>query len=298
VRRGCFLPAYDPAVRAVVLDAAGQPRLDEIPEPSGDGALVRVRACGLCGSDVEKLGRAPAGTVLGHEVVGDLADGRRVVLVHHEGCGVCARCRAGHESTCEQFGEPTIAPGGFAELVLAHGTVDVPDGIDDVVASYAEPLACVLRGAERVPAGRVLVVGCGFVGALFVAVLRVRGNEVFATDPRRERCVALGAPQPDGPVDTAVLCAPAGADEAAAALEPGGTLLVFADAGALALNEVYRKELYVIGSRSATPRHLRRAVALLPELELPAAEVLPLERFADGLERYRSGATLKVVFTP
>jgi len=285
-------------VRAVVLDGAGQPRLDEVPEPAGEGVPVRVRACGLCGSDVEKLGHAPAGTVLGHEVVGELEDGRRVVLVHHEGCGVCARCRAGHESTCEQFREPTIVPGGFAERVLARATVDVPDGIDDAVASYAEPLACVLRGAERVPAGRVLVVGCGFVGALFVAALRLRGNEVFATDPRRERCDALGAPPPNGPVDTAVLCAPAGADEAAAALEPGGTLLVFADAGALDLDEVYRKELYVIGSRSATPRHLRRAVALLGELDLPAAEVLPLERFAEGLERYRSGAALKIVFRP
>jgi L-iditol 2-dehydrogenase len=284
-------------VRAVVLDAAGQPRLDDFPEPSGDGVLVRVRACGLCGSDVEKLGRVPGGTVLGHEVVGELVDGRRVVLVHHEGCGACARCRTGHESTCEQFREPTIVPGGFAERVLARGTVDVPDGVDDAVASYAEPLACVLRGAERVPAGRVLVVGCGFVGALMVAALRLRGNEVFATDLRPERCEALAAPAPDGPVETAVLCAPGGADEAAAALEPGGTLLVFADAGALDLDEVYRKELYVVGSRSATPRHLRRAVELLPELDLPPAEVLPLERFAEGLERYRSGAALKIVFT-
>jgi threonine dehydrogenase-like Zn-dependent dehydrogenase len=51
-------------VRAVVLDAAGQPALAELPEPQGDGELVRVLACGLCGSDVEKLGRAPSGTVL------------------------------------------------------------------------------------------------------------------------------------------------------------------------------------------------------------------------------------------
>jgi hypothetical protein len=54
----------------------------------------------------------------------------------------------------------------------------------------------------------------------------------------------------------------------------------------------------VIGSRSATPRHLRRAVDLLPELDLPAPEVLPLERFGEGLERYRSGEALKIVFVP
>ena len=285
-------------MRAVVLDGEGRPELAELPEPAGDGVPVHVRATGLCGSDVEKLGRAPAGTVLGHEVAGELEDGRRVALVHHQGCGACARCRAGHESTCERFSEPTIVPGGFAERVLARGTVDVPDGIDDVRASYAEPLACVLRGAERVPAGRVLVVGCGFVGALFVAVLRSRGHEVFGTDPRRARCEALGVEPPDGPVDAAVLCAPGGADEAAAALEPGGTLLVFADAGRLALDAVYRGELYVIGSRSATPRHLRRALQLMPELDLPEPEVLPLERFEEGLERYRSGEALKVVFTP
>jgi hypothetical protein len=99
-------------------------------------------------------------------------------------------------------------------------------------------------------------------------------------------------------VDAAVLCAPGGADDAARHVEPGGTVLVFADAGRLALEAVYRRELTVVGSRSATPRHLEAAVSLLRELELPDPTVLPLERFAEGLELYRSGAALKVVFTP
>jgi threonine dehydrogenase-like Zn-dependent dehydrogenase len=285
-------------MRAVVLGADGQPELAEIPDPSGPGLPVRILACGLCGSDVEKIGAAPPGTVLGHEVVAEDDDGRRLALVHHAGCGQCARCRAGHESTCESFREPTIVPGGFAERALANGVVELPDGVDDVLATYAEPLACVLRAAERVPAGRVLVVGCGFVGQLFVRALRLRGNEVFAVDPRAERVALADATAPDGPVDAAVLCASGGADEAADALEPGGTLLVFAPAGPLDVDAVYRKELYVIGSRSATPRHLRKAVGLLAELDLPAAEVLPLDRFAEGLERYRSGEALKVVFRP
>jgi L-iditol 2-dehydrogenase len=286
-------------VRAVVLGPDGQPALAEIPEPSGAGLPVRIRACGLCGSDVEKLGRPElAGTVLGHEVVAEDADGRRFVLVHHEGCGRCERCRAGHETTCERFRTPTIVPGGFAERGLANGTVELPQDIDDVAGAFAEPLACVLRGAERIPAGRVLVVGCGSIGLLFVQVLRARGNEVFATDPRPERVALADAGPPDGTVDSAVLTAPGGPDDAAAALEPGGTLLVFASAGALNVDAIYRRELYVIGSRSSTPRHLRRAVALLPELELPPAEVLPLDRFAEGVESYRKGDALKVVFTP
>ena len=64
------------------------------------------------------------------------------------------------------------------------------------------------------------------------------------------------------------------------------------------LDDVYRRELRVEGVRSATPRHLREAVALLPELELPRPTVLPLERFAEGPDLYRRGQVLKVVFVP
>jgi hypothetical protein len=65
-----------------------------------------------------------------------------------------------------------------------------------------------------------------------------------------------------------------------------------------ALDTVYRRELQVVGSRSATLASFEAAIALLPELELPPVEVLPLERFAEGVEHYRRGDALKVVFTP
>ena len=280
-------------MRAVVLDEQGQPALAAVAEPQGDGELVNVLACGLCGSDVEKIGAATAGTVLGHEAVAETA-GRRVALVHHLPCGECDRCLAGHESTCEAFRAATIVPGGFAERVRAHETLSLPDGIDDATATYVEPLACVLRAAERLPPGRVLVVGNGFVGRLFGAVLRRRGDDVFSVDadPRRD------GRHPDGPVDAAVLCAPGGGTAAAAALVPAGTLLVFAPSAPLGLDAVYRRELTVLGSRSATPRHMREAISLLPGLDLPEPTVLPLERFQEGLELYRRGEALKVVFTP
>jgi len=278
-------------VRAVVLGASGEPEIADIPEPRG-AEIVRVLACGLCGSDVEKLGVAPAGTVLGHEVVGEVEDGRRVALVHHLPCGECTRCLAGHESTCASFRAATIAPGGFAERVHATGGwVELPDAVDNAIGTYAEPLACVLRGAERLPRGRVLVIGQGFVGRLFRAALEHRGDDVFAVDSDPTR----SGREPDGPVGAAVVCAPAAALDA---VEPGGTVLVFAPAGPLDLDEVYRHELTVVGSRSATPRHLEQAVALLPELELPEPAVLQLERFAEGLELYRGHGALKVVFAP
>jgi threonine dehydrogenase-like Zn-dependent dehydrogenase len=140
----------------------------------------------------------------------------------------------------------------------------------------------------------VVIVGHGFVGRLFSAVLARRGDEVFAVDadPRRN------GPAPDGPVGAVVLCAPGGAETAVEAVEPGGTILVFADAGGIPAAPIYRRELTIVGSRSATLSHMREAVELLPELDLPEPVVLPLERFAEGLELFRRHEALKVVFTP
>ena len=292
-------------MRAVVLDEAGQPALADLPEPEGEGELVSVRACGLCGTDVQTLdGRVARGTVLGHEVAAEDAEGRRVALVHHLPCGECERCRAGHETTCERFPAPTIVPGGFAERARAAVTVPLPDGVDDATGTFAEPLACVLRALERIPRGRVLVVGCGFAGLLFVQALVRRGDEVLAADPlphRLDLALGYGATPAEGPVGAAVLCAHAGLDGALEALEPGGTLLVFSwlpDRPTLDFEALLRRELSVVGSCSATPAAMRDAVALLPELDPVPTVMLPLERFAEGLELYRTQEAVKVVFSP
>jgi L-iditol 2-dehydrogenase len=281
-------------MRAVSLDAAGRPEVRDVDEPDGAGELVRVLACGLCGSDVEKLRPEFAGAILGHEVVGETADGRRVALVHHRGCGECERCRAGHESTCDQFAAPTIRPGGFAERVRADAWIDLPAGLSDAEATAVEPLACVVRGADAVPPGRVLVLGQGFVGRLFASVLARRGDEVFAldADPRRS------GREPDGPVDAVVICAPRAAATALEWVAPAGTILVFADAGALPAEQIYRRELTVAGRRSASPDAMREALAILPELELPEPTVLPLHRFGEGLDLFLRRDAAKVVFVP
>jgi L-iditol 2-dehydrogenase len=291
-------------MRAVALDAAGQPALADVPEPDGPGELVGIRACGLCGTDVQKLGRAAAGTVLGHEVVAEDPAGRRVALVHHLPCGECARCRSGHETTCERFPEPTILPGGFAERARAAATIPLPDDVDDAVGTFAEPLACVLRAVERIPRGRVLVVGCGFAGLLFTQVLVRRGDDVLAADPlphRLELALGYGAEPANGRVDAAVLCAHAGLEPTLDALEPGGTLLVFSwlvDPAPVDFERLLRRELTVVGSCSATPAAMREAVALLPSLDSIPTVILPFERFAEGLELYASHEAVKVVFTP
>lgn len=283
--------AYDVTVRAVVLDADGQPQLGDVDAPDDS---VPVLACGLCGSDVEKLGSpCSGGVVLGHEVA--VREGeRRLALIHHRPCGECARCRAGHESTCEEFPRATIFPGGFAERVRAADGVEIPDSVDDVHATMIEPLACVLRGAARVPHGRVLVVGNGFVGRLFRAVLERRGDDVFVVDADPARAGRA----PDGPVDAVVICARGGGVAALEAVDAGGFVLAFADAGNLEADAIYRRELTVAGSRSATPETMREAAQLLPLLPVPEPTVLPLERFAEGLALFTSRRALKVVFTP
>ena len=291
-------------MRAVVLDSSGLPELADVPGPSGGGQLVRVHACGLCGSDVEKLGRGTPGTVLGHEVTGELEDGSRVTVMHRVPCGVCERCLAGHQSTCGEFRELRITPGGFAEQLRATHCVPLPDAFGELDGIWVEPLACVLRAAELVPRGRVLVVGCGAIGLLWTQVLTLRGDTVVAADPRADRlagAIAVGATVDDDPIAAAVLTAPAGIDDALGRLEPGGTLLVFAapeGAFPTSLEIVYRNELEVLGSRSATPASFRLAVDVLPSLALPPVTTLPLERFVAGVELYRRGEALKVVFTP
>lgn len=291
-------------MRAVVLDSGGQPVLADVPEPRGAGLLVRVLGCGLCGSDVEKLGRWPAGAVLGHEVAGELEDGSRVTVMHRVPCGTCERCRAGHQSTCGEFRATRIEPGGFAEYLRATHCVPLPPELDELAGVWVEPLACVLRARDHVPRGRVLVVGAGAVGQLWVQALRARGDTVVAADlrpERLERARALGAVVDDDPVDAAVLAAHGGLNDALTRLDPGGTLVVFAAPSELvptALDAVYRKELTLVGSRSGTPAFFRDAVELLPALRLPETAVFPLERFDEGLAAYRSGTATKVVFTP
>jgi L-iditol 2-dehydrogenase len=306
-------------MRAVVVGDTGELELRELPppQPREGESLIRVAAVGVCGSDVEKLGDARlAGSVLGHELAGVVEAGplagRRVTLLHRVPCGVCPACLSGHETVCPQYLASGLRPGGFAELLVASGLhapaiVPLPDAVPDVAATFAEPLACVLRACEQLPRGRGAVVGCGAVGLLALRVLARRGDDLTALDPDARRLeLARRHAEPGGAADLdfALVTAPDGLGDALAALRPGGTCLLFAARPGPApvdLDLVYRRELVLRGSRSAPPRHLRAAVDLLADgLEVAdlATDVLPLAAFADGLARYRRREALKVVLRP
>jgi len=186
----------------------------------GAGELVlKVRLAGLCGTDLFKLerGNVAPGTVLGHELVGEVAAtgkgvsafdrGDRVVVPHHVACGTCILCRRGAETMCEAFRENLLAPGGFAEHVLVRArAVDLaahklPDGVADEVAVFMEPAACVLRAVGRAAIdarGVAAIQGAGGMGLLHLLVLkaaspRVRTVVIDPIDARRRLASTLGA---------------------------------------------------------------------------------------------------------
>jgi L-iditol 2-dehydrogenase len=194
-------------------------RIEEMPVPSiGPGeVLVRVRASGICGSDVMEWYRAhSAPLVLGHEIAGEvvaLGDGvgrfrvgDRVFVTHHVPCGECRYCRQGHPSVCDTLRRTHFHPGGFAEYVrvpqinVERGTVPLPDELSFDEGSFIEPLACVVRGqwmARLQPGQTVLVIGSGAAGLLHVQLARAWGaGRVIAADINESRLRAareLGA---------------------------------------------------------------------------------------------------------
>jgi len=197
-------------VKAAVFHGGGRITPGDWPRPAvGAGELLlRVRGCGLCGSDIAKIvapeTRGPA--VFGHEVVGDVIEagdgvagvavGDRVVAAHHVPCGQCHYCRRGSESMCRAFKASNLDPGGFAEYVrvppanVRHATFRIPEHLTDEEASFVEPLACCLRAVDRarVEAGdTALVVGLGSIGCLFTQLLARAGAAVVGADPLAAR---------------------------------------------------------------------------------------------------------------
>jgi L-idonate 5-dehydrogenase len=174
-----------------------------VPEPGPGEVRLRVRYCGICGSDLSlyKTGVwSGPDVVLGHEISavvdldpsGEWASGARVVpYPAGRGCGECVWCREGKVRYC--LNPPTGQyGGGFAEFLTVPRTslIPVPDDLDDRAASVAEPLGVALRGvamAEPTPADLAYVSGLGPIGLFAAAGLAAAGCRVLGADPRADR---------------------------------------------------------------------------------------------------------------
>lgn len=204
-------------MKAAIFDQVGRPlRIGEVPDPTpgGDEVVLRVEACGICGSDLH-ITEDPApfgigeGFVLGHEIAGEvvavgksvttLKAGDMVAVVPMRGCGHCERCRSGDPARCVEM---RLIGGGYAEYVAvaARQCHILPDGVRVRDAALAEPLAvalhCVVRSGMKV-GDRVAVLGAGPIGLLIAFWARRLGasHVVMADlhDHQTERAYALGA---------------------------------------------------------------------------------------------------------
>lgn len=197
----------------VVACAGGDKTLLErrpVPPPGPGEILLRLRVVGFCGTDLFKLktGSAAPGSVLGHELVGevsavgqgvvDFSIGDRVVVPHHVPCGTCVYCRRGNETMCAVFKENLMEPGGFADAILIRRRATdlaarkVPDALSDEGAVFMEPAACVLRGIRRsglMNEGVAVVLGAGSMGLLHLLMLKavLPSVEVVMVDLDAER---------------------------------------------------------------------------------------------------------------
>ena len=189
-----------------------------IPKIGPSDVLVKMRACGVCGTDIEKVrGLHITPPMLGHEVVGEIAEigeqvkgfevGERVFVHHHVPCYVCHYCRRGDYTVCNSFVQTTIEPCGFAEYFRVPRTnvergaiLKLPSNISYEEGALIEPTACCIRGLSKSrirPGDDFVVIGCGPMGLTHIRLLTIFGaGRIFGTDVvgfRLEAAKKLGA---------------------------------------------------------------------------------------------------------
>jgi len=180
-------------------------RIEEIPIPEIDDneLLVKVQACGICGSDVMewyRLKKAPS--VLGHEMAGDIVKvgknvkkfkvGDRIFVSHHVPCNTCSFCENDQHTLCKTLHSTNFYPGGFAEYLkvpeinVDRGVFILPKEISYEEGAFIEPLACAVRGMRiaGIKSGQsALVLGSGVAGLLNIKLAKAMGaSKIFATD--------------------------------------------------------------------------------------------------------------------
>jgi alcohol dehydrogenase, propanol-preferring len=305
----------------MVLVAPGAPlREAELAEPDpGPGqVLVRVRACGVCRTDLHvadgELPEPKLPLVLGHQIVGEVVrDGRRIGIPWLGWAdGECRYCRSGRENLCERaLFTGYRVDGGYAEYAVADERfcLELPEAYGDVEAA---PLLCAgLIGYRALrlagDAERLGLYGFGSSAHLIAQVARWQGRRVFAfTRAGDEEAQAfareLGAEwagasdePPPIPLDAAILFAPAGELVPAAlrVLAPGGTVVCagihMSDIPSFPY-ELLWEERSVRSVANLTRADGREFLALAPRVPVrTVVEELPLARANEGLDRLRSG---------
>lgn len=206
-------------MRAVRLHGVRDLRVETAPKPErGENeVLLRVRAVGVCGSDLHYYteggigaARATEPFILGHEFAaevvegGDLEPGTLVAVDPNRSCGLCEWCREGYPNLCPNVEFTGVPPyqGAMAEYVTARPEelVTLPEGMDAATAALLEPLGIAVHAldlAHLKPMASVAVLGAGPIGLLIAQVARLCGaGQLIVVEPleyRRELALKLGA---------------------------------------------------------------------------------------------------------
>ena len=328
----------------------GEFEVREMPEHelAGNEVLLKVAACGVCGTDVHiyhgDKGSAEVvpPVVLGHELAGTVVEvganvkslkvGDRVAVDPNSYCGECHYCRIGKKQLCTNlYAVGVNRDGGFAEYchVPEGQCYRLSDNVPLEFGAMAEPLACCIHGIDRagIRAGdTVLVIGGGAIGLLMVQLAKLSGASIaILSEPvehRRRIALEVGADAVIDPinedlkarireltgidgVDVVIECvgntiATAQSFEAA---KRGTTLLLFSvpKAGAthpLSLEQVYQKELKIVGSMINPDTH-QRAVDLINSGRIQLAPIIthrfPVEQLKEAILMQMSSESIKVL---
>jgi L-iditol 2-dehydrogenase len=199
-------------MRAGVYRGSGRigPENVPVPELFEGEVLIRVAACGICGTDVKKVqhGLVRAPQILGHEIAGTIAEagpgvqcwsvGDRVSSFHHVPCGLCFYCERQLYSQCAKYKQVGLTAGfdpnggGFAQYVrvmpwiVERGMVRIPDGVTFEEATFIEPLNTCLKAIHKARIVRdeiVFVIGQGPIGLLLSFLACQAGATVLSSDP-------------------------------------------------------------------------------------------------------------------
>jgi len=223
-------------MRAGVYRGADQVGVEDVPVPAiGPGeVLLRVGACGICGTDIKKIhhGFVPPPQIFGHEIAGTVVEvgpgvtrwkpGDRAVSFHHVPCGTCFYCARKLYSQCATYKKTGVTAGfdpnggGFAQYVRVmpwvaeRGMEAIPAGVSFLEASFVEPVnTCwkAVRKARVAPGEDVVILGQGPIGLLLLMLARLEGARVYTTDPmpaRRARSLRCGAAETFDPATESV----------------------------------------------------------------------------------------------
>ena len=313
-------------------------RLEDIPIPQiGPGEiLVKVRASGICGTDVMewyRIKKAPR--ILGHEIAGDIVEsqsdryhiGQRVFVSHHVPCNDCKYCREDNQTACDTLHSGNYDPGGYSEFVrvprinVDYGVYVLPEQVSYAEGTMIEPLACGIRGLGLIDLRAdhtVLILGCGISGILNIQLAKLTGARVVATDINAYRLqkaqefgadVVINAAQDVNlQAERVIVCtgAYAAVDQAFRCIDKKGIILFFAIPNrdiAIPVPDFWRNELTVTSSYGAAPADLAAALELIADQKINVkdtiTQILPLSQIQAGFKIVAEAKeSLKVVLEP